>query len=86
MGTYGLALLLENSHFREEGSVELILQFNIEGLTPHQIDTLIRRVTDIADESACEMGGELVSDYVDWGEETGDGGYWPKPQEVEESD
>lgn len=83
MGTYGLALL-GNSHFREEGSVELILQFNTEGMTLQQIDTLIRRVTDIADESAAEMGGELVSDYVDWGEETGDGGYWPPRDEEDD--
>ena len=61
--------------------MELILQFNTEGMTAQQIDTLIRRVTDIADESANEMGGELVSDYVDWGEETGDGGYWPAQEE-----
>lgn len=63
--------------------MELILQFNTEGMTMHQIDTLIRRVTDIADESANELGGELVSDHVDWGEETGDGGYWP-PRDAED--
>lgn len=60
--------------------MELILQFNTEGMTSQQVDTLIRRVTDIADESAFELGGELVSDYVDWG----DGGEHWLPRDVED--
>ena len=63
--------------------MQLILQFNTEHMAPVKRDLLITRVTDLAEDIADELDGELVHDFVDYEEEDnnggGDGMFWPKP-------
>ena len=61
--------------------MQLILQFNTERMSAPKIELLITRITDIAEDVADELDGELVYDFVDYEEDNGDGKFWPQPEE-----
>ena len=63
--------------------MQLILQFNTERMSDPKIELLITRITDIAEDVADELDGELVYDFVDYEEDNGDGMFWPQPEEDE---
>ena len=64
--------------------MQLILQFTTERMSPVKRELLITRLTDIAENIADELDGELVHDFVDYEEDDGgDGVFWPKPDVVE---
>ena len=63
--------------------MQLILQFTTERMSAVKRELLITRITDIAEDVADELDGELVHDFVDYEEEDGgDGMFWPKPDVV----
>ncbi len=66
--------------------MQLILQFNTERMSDVKRELLITRVTDIAEDVADELDGELVHDFVDYEEDDdGDGMFWPKQLDVAET-
>ncbi len=67
--------------------MQLILQFTTDRMSAVKRELLITRVTDIAEDIADELDGELVHDFVDYEEDDdGDGMFWPKIEVVESTD